>query len=77
MGGITADLARNAPETRHVDTPTSSAKSATGTDTTDVKSDNVQQEIEQVVRYTNESYAEIPAMNPGPVTVQGHEQGRV
>ncbi|KID84384.1 FluG domain-containing protein [Metarhizium guizhouense ARSEF 977] len=65
-GRVAADLARKAADTHNVETPTSPAKPAkpaTGTDATEVKLDDVQQEIERVLRCADESYAEILAVS--------------
>ena len=62
-GRVAADLARKAAAKHNVETPTSPAKPATGTDATEVKLDDVQQEIERVLRCADESYAEILAVS--------------
>lgn len=63
-GRVAADLVRKAAETHHVETPTSPAKPATDTHATEVKPDDVQQEIDRVLRCADDSYAEMLAVNP-------------
>ncbi|OAQ57553.1 hypothetical protein VFPPC_12333 [Pochonia chlamydosporia 170] len=65
-GRVAADLARKAAETRHEETPASPAQPATGTDATEIKSDNARQEIERILLCADNSYAEILAVSSDP-----------